>query len=41
MEMKQNEIFYRGTYLNQTTSLFYQNALKYFSDFQNQNFSVL
>ena len=41
MEVKQNQTFFHETYLNLAAYLFYQNILKYFIDFQNQNFSIL
>ena len=41
MEMKQNQTSFNGTYLNRKPYLFDQKTLKYFNDFQNQNFSIL
>ena len=41
MEMKQNLTFFHGTYLNLTSYKFLSKILKYFNDFQNQNFPVL
>ena len=40
MEMKQNQIFFLGTYSKLTPYFFYQKILRHFNDFQNQNFSV-
>ena len=40
MKMKQNQTFFCWTYSNLPIFL-YQNILKYLSDFQNQNFSIL
>ena len=36
-----SDIFFHGAYSNLTRYLFYQKTLKYFNDFQNQNFSFL
>ena len=41
MEMKQNQTSFHGTYLNLIAFFFCQNILKYFSDFQNQNFCFM
>ena len=41
MEMKQTLTFFHGTYLNLTSYKFLSKILKYFNDFQNQNFPVL
>ena len=41
MEMKQKLTFFHGTYLNLTSYKFLSKILKYFNDFQNQNFPVL
>ena len=36
-----NQAFSHETYSNLTSYIFYEKMLKYFTDFQNQNFSVL
>ena len=41
MEMKQDQTFFYGADSNLTSQPFYQKILMYFSDFQNQNVSVL
>ena len=40
-ENKQNQTLFHWTYSNLTTYIFYQKTLKDFTNFQNQNFSVL
>ena len=40
-EMKQTQTFFHGTYSNLTPCLFLPKIVRYFSDSQNQNFSVL
>ena len=41
MEMKQNHIFFHGTYSNMTPYNCLSKILNYSNDFQNRNFSVL
>ena len=41
MKMKQNQQFFDGTCSSLTPYLFYQEILKYFSNIQNWNYSVL
>ena len=41
MEMKQNQALFHGTYSNLTLCNFLSRNIKYFNDFQIQDFSLL
>ena len=40
MEMKQNQTFFHGTYLNLTSFFIGRKILKYLNDFYNKHFSI-